>query len=389
MEFVRTRYAIVSAVIAFAAVLAPDACRADWVERQQPIAHAIYVPKNYDAAKKYPLAIVIHGNGNQGNDNRVYKGEPYSKFLSDEKVQAEYPHFIYVPQCPGGQTWVGSPWEKGSYSVDAVPLTPTMTKLTDILKGLMKEYSIDTSRIYVTGISMGGQATWDLMCRYPSLFAAAVPVCGCGDPSKAGLLTGVGIWAFHGANDPTIPVKSDRDMMAGLETAGMKVLRLNNADPTEQPQDKHIFSEYNVGHNVWNQASDLSRFVIPWMFAQSRSAGTAVKTPPSKPALKAVPLAGGSASKPAAATGDKGTVCGGATFRVGMTKAEVMDQISKNPGSGWYVPELDAPPTGELFKMDKWGLGYKKTGGANPGGGFVTLIFVGEKISTIEGGGER
>lgn len=268
----RSRRVPVLLLIAAAIVHAPGPGRADWVERQQPLAHAVFVPKSYDAAKKYPVVIVIHGNGCQGDDNRVYKGEFYAKHLADANIQERVPHFIYVPQCPGGQTWVDSPWAKGAYSVDHVAASASMKKLTDVLAGLMKEFSIDADRIYLIGISMGGQATWDLLCRHPGMFAAAVPICGCGDPSKAGLLKGVAIWAFHGAGDPTVPAASDRETMASLEKAGVRVLRLVGADPSEPPKATHIYSEYDMGHNVWDKAIGLARYVVPWMFSQTRAA---------------------------------------------------------------------------------------------------------------------
>jgi len=272
MPAVRSIRAIVAAIAVVGFVLVPVTLRAAWVERKQPLAHALFVPKGYEASKKYPLVIVIHGNGWQGNNNSVYKGEFYAQHLAKPKIQDATPHFIYVPQCPGGQTWVGSPWEKGAYSVDKVRLSDSMTKMTTVLAGLLKEYSIDQDRLYVIGISMGGQATWDLVCRNPKMFAAAVPVCGCGDPSKAKLLGSMGIWAFHGSDDPTVPVKSDRGTMAELEKADIKVLRLNDADPTETPKAKHVYSEYKMGHNVWDKACGLQRFVVPWLFAQSLAA---------------------------------------------------------------------------------------------------------------------
>ena len=100
-------------------------------------------------------------------------------------------------------------------------------------------------------------------------------------------------------------------------------------------------------------------------------------------------LAGGSSAKLVPAAADKGAAFGGITVRIGMTKTEVMTQMSKHPEAGWYVPELDSPPTGELHKMDKWLLAYKTTTGPTPGGGTVTLYFVNDKVSSIEAGGDR
>jgi predicted peptidase len=263
------REIVVLVLVVLALGILRGSCLAGWLERQEPLAHAVYVPEGYDAKKQYPLVISIHGNGQQGSDNRIYKIAHYPKLLSTPEMQKKFPHFIYVPQCPRGQRWVGSSWGKGSYSVDKVPVSSSMQKLTDILSGLVKEFSIDADRIYVIGISMGGQATWDLLCRHPGMFAGAVPMCGCGDPSKAADMTGTGIWAFHGSRDRTIPVSGSRDMMEGLEKAGMEVLRLHG-DPKSRLRARIVYSEYDVGHGVWNNTFQVDEYLVPWLFAQAR-----------------------------------------------------------------------------------------------------------------------
>jgi hypothetical protein len=105
----------------------------------------------------------------------------------------------------------------------------------------------------------------------------------------------------------------------------------------------------------------------------------AESTPPATPAKPAAPAA----SAPAAG---KDLVFGGAKLRLGMTKAEVMAEIERNPNAGWFVPELDAPPHGELYKMDRWVLSCKAPAGGTSGGGTVSLSFENEKLAKIEGG---
>ncbi|MEI6674965.1 MAG: hypothetical protein WCO57_07290 [Verrucomicrobiota bacterium] len=96
--------------------------------------------------------------------------------------------------------------------------------------------------------------------------------------------------------------------------------------------------------------------------------------------------ASGAAAPPSAPATGKAIVFGGATLRLGMTKTEVMAQIERNPDAGWFVQELDSPPTGELFKMDKWGLSCKHTAGATSGGGTISLSFENEKLAKIDEG---
>lgn len=263
------RWRCVLAFMAAALVLVPGVSVADWIKNQQPLAHGIFVPKNYDAARKYPLVVCLHANSWQGRDNRTL-GDGNAQLFSGAKVQEKDPCFVLVPQCPGG-SWVNSHWSAGSYSVDKVPINANLAHVVNIMTNLMKQYSIDKNRLYVVGASMGGQASWDLLGRYPDMFAGAVISCGCGDPSKAALLTNVGIWAFHGTEDNVINPASERAIMANLEKAGSQVLRLTDEDPKEPPKAKHIYTEYKIGHNVWNKTGGSEAAMIPWLFSQSRT----------------------------------------------------------------------------------------------------------------------
>jgi len=265
----RLHSAVVFMVAVAAFIWAPDVSVADWIKNPQPIAHGIFVPQGYDAAKKYPLVVCLHGNTFQGNDYRPL-GDGNAQLFAGAKVQEKNPCFVLVPQCPGG-SWVNSHWSAGSYSVDKVPISQPLGQVVAIMTNLMKEYSIDKDRLYVVGASMGGQASWDLLGRYPEMFAGAVISCGCGDPSKASLLKNVGIWASHGTDDNVINPASEREIMANLEKAGSKVLRLTDEDPKEAPKARHIYSEYKIGHNVWNKTGGSEAAMIPWLFSQSRT----------------------------------------------------------------------------------------------------------------------
>ena len=121
---------------------------------------------------------------------------------------------------------------------------------------MLKEFSIDQERLYVTGLSMGGYGTWDLLTRQPQRWAAVAPVCGGGDASRIAPAKGVAVWAFHGVLDPTVPVVRTREMIAALEAAG----------------GKPLYSEYPyVKHDSWNIAYAEPE-LLPWMFAQKRGA---------------------------------------------------------------------------------------------------------------------
>jgi len=121
-------------------------------------------------------------------------------------------------------------------------------------EALEREFSIDSKRLYITGLSMGGYGTWDALSRWPEKFAAAVPICGGGDPAYARRMKDVPIWAFHGDEDKAVKVQRSREMIEALKAAG--------ATPK--------YTEYaGVGHDSWTRTySDPALF--KWLFAQSR-----------------------------------------------------------------------------------------------------------------------
>ena len=148
----------------------------------------------------YPLLLVLHGAGERGSDNAIQVCESeYVPFWAAESTQQRFPSFILVPQCPADSQWVNVSWYRGSYGLDTVPVSGPMGLAMSLLDSLVAALPVDTARIYVTGLSMGGYGVWDLVMRRPKRFAAAVPICGGGDPSQAAAIAAVGVWAFHGA----------------------------------------------------------------------------------------------------------------------------------------------------------------------------------------------
>ena len=131
-----------------------------------------------------------------------------------------------------------------------------MKAVKKLLEETMKEFPIDPQRVYVTGLSMGGFGTWDIIQRYPDLFAAALPICGGGDTAQAERLKNMPIWAFHGSIDKVVIPERSRNMIAAIKKAG------------GQP----IYTEYpGVGHVSWTQTYS-NHAVMDWLFAQEKKA---------------------------------------------------------------------------------------------------------------------
>jgi lysophospholipase L1-like esterase/poly(3-hydroxybutyrate) depolymerase len=209
-------------------------------------------PANYDAAQKYPLVVLLHGAGERGDDNKAQLKWGGSLFTKPE-VREKYPAFVLVPQCPKEKKWVEVDWAAEDGTAPA-ELGTTQKLLLGTIDAVQKEFSIDPDRHYLTGLSMGGYGTWDLITRQPERWAAAVPICGGGDKTKAGAAKAIPVWAFHGDNDTVVKPVRSKLMVDALKAAGGSV----------------SFTLYpGVAHDSWSVAFAEPNF-LPWLFAQRR-----------------------------------------------------------------------------------------------------------------------
>lgn len=211
-------------------------------------------PADDAGATRYPLVIFLHGIGERGTDNTKQLCNGVERFVGAE-ARAKHPCFLVVPQCPPEATWSPIKGTRDNPAFDDTPTTPAAL-LLGLVEELVKEGRVDPDRIYVTGLSMGGYGTWDLVSRRPELFAAAVPVCGGGDPALAAALVGLPIRCYHGAADFIVPVERSRAMIAAIEQAG------------GSPE----YTEYEgVGHDSWTKAYGEPS-LLDWLFAQKKPA---------------------------------------------------------------------------------------------------------------------
>lgn len=209
-------------------------------------------PAKYDSSVKYPLVVLLHGAGERGNDNKSqlkWGGSLFNKADSMEK----YPAFVLVPQCPKDKKWVEVDWAAADGTAPADPSAQEKLLLGTI-ESVTKEFSIDPDRHYITGLSMGGYGTWDLITRYPERWAAAVPICGGGDKTKAAAAKEIPVWAFHGDADTVVKPIRTKLMVDALKAVGGAVSH------TVYP---------GVAHDSWSLAFAEPNF-LPWMFAQKR-----------------------------------------------------------------------------------------------------------------------
>jgi predicted peptidase len=234
----------------------PTAAAADALEARvyksgkESLPYRLLKPADYDKSRKYPLVLFLHGAGERGTDNRKQLVHGVADFTTPVAMK-DRPCFLVAPQCPNGKRWVEVDWSSKSHTMPTKP-SDSMRLTMALLDELDKEFSIDASRVYVTGLSMGGYGTWDAVQRYPKRFAAAIPVCGGGDASDVKSVVAKPIWVFHGDKDDAVPVSRARDIVAALKKAG------GSPKYTEYP---------NVGHNSW-AATYRNPKVHEWLFEQ-------------------------------------------------------------------------------------------------------------------------
>lgn len=207
---------------------------------------------DYDTLRKYPLVIFLHGSGERGSDNEAQLKWGVQNFATDKNM-SEHPCIVIAPQCPANQGW-----SNFSDRTTKMQLLSTAGKPMQLLIALIREtiskLPVDTNRIYITGLSMGGYGTFDAIERYPDLFAAAVPVCGGGDVSKASTIAHIPMWILHGAEDAAVNPNNSLEMAQALMKAG--------AHPG--------FTLYpEVGHFSWLQAYS-DPLVMEWLFRQHK-----------------------------------------------------------------------------------------------------------------------
>lgn len=212
------------------------------------------VHPDYDTTTTYPLVIFLHGSGERGNDNEAQLKWGVLNFATDENLVL-HPAVIVAPQCPKGERWSNF---TGFDSPEGLRLQPQPSKPMELVIGLIHQLiekdRVDPRRIYITGLSMGGLGTYDAIERYPDLFAAAIPVAGGGDPTKASRIVNLPVWDFHGAEDAAVDPVYSREMIMALWKLG------GHPGYTEYP---------NTGHFSWLAAYSDPK-VLAWLFRQRK-----------------------------------------------------------------------------------------------------------------------
>ena len=227
-----------------------------FVKGTDTLPYRILLPLHYDASKKYPLILMLHGAGERGNDNESQLVHGSTLFLRDS-IREKYPAIVVFPQCPASSFWSNVKFEQDAsgkrafnFQAKGAP-TIAMDLAQQLLKKIIHDYPVNKKQIYIGGLSMGGMGTFEIVRRNPKLFAAAFPICGGAEPSTAAKLKRVKWWVFHGAADDVVPPELSVKMVDALKAANAEVK----------------FSLYpEVKHNSWDNAFAEPTF-LSWLFS--------------------------------------------------------------------------------------------------------------------------
>jgi predicted peptidase len=216
------------------------------------------LPENYNPQQKYPLVLFLHGAGERGSDNQaqlIHGSMMFTNPVNREK----YPAIVLFPQCPKDYFWSFEKRPEGRLDANTFPTNYKISSILQAVKDLLDKYiateNVDTNRIYVMGLSMGGMGTFDMVCRFPDIFAAAIPICGGINPERLKDTAGkVKFRIYHGDKDEAVPVENSRKAYRALKVYGA---------------DVEYFEFVGCNHSSWDPAFNQPDF-FSWLFAQRK-----------------------------------------------------------------------------------------------------------------------
>lgn len=201
------------------------------------LGYRLYLPDEM-GTEPMPLIVFLHGAGERGDGDTMLDLVEVNGLPKYIMQGVKYPAIVLAPQCPSDMVW-----------------NNIVFAVKELIDFVVEEYNVDTDRISITGISMGGFGTWEMALTYPNFFSAIAPVCGGGMSWRTGLLKDMPIWAFHGDADSVVPIKNSVEMVDAVVAAG------GNAKLT-------VF--HNVAHDSWDEAYTSSN-VVEWLVSKRRN----------------------------------------------------------------------------------------------------------------------
>lgn len=213
--------------------------------------YRLYRSEKADAiTEPLPLVVFLHGAGERGNDN-VAQLTHCIRFFLEDTITNTYPFLLVAPQCPEGKRWVNTDWSLPEHQMESEPTTEMRSVFT-LIDSLIENGSVDSTHVYICGISMGGFGVWDALQRQPKRFAVAIAICGGGDPAYANAMKDIPVFIFHGLQDGVVmPIRSQQMYDALMKADSHNTILITYPD---------------LGHVCWNQAFSTPG-IFKWLFS--------------------------------------------------------------------------------------------------------------------------
>lgn len=229
--------------------------------QNKKLLYRILYPSSFDTSQSYPVIVFLHGAFEKGDDNESQLNIGGRFFLAN---RAAFPAIVIFPQCPHDQLWADFDTQMDSVSGLAKkwyfpfrknPTMPTLL-VKELLDSLRGHSYVNHAKIYIGGLSQGGMGVYDMVARYPDIFAAAFPICGAGLVSTAKNFAGkTAMWIFHGEKDDIVPPRFSRDFYSRL---------------TKLKADVRYTEYHGVFHNSWINAF-AEKELLTWLFSKAKS----------------------------------------------------------------------------------------------------------------------
>ncbi|MDR5589540.1 prolyl oligopeptidase family serine peptidase [Christiangramia sediminicola] len=236
-----------------------DFKREQFISDADTLNYRILFPENFSEEEKYPVVLVLHGAGERGDNNESQLVHGSDIFLN-ETNREDFPAIVIFPQAPKEDYWA-----KVEVKRDTMPFqfdfmnkeepTKSLSLVMKLMDSITSKDFVNTNKVYVGGLSMGGMGTYEILYKKPDMFAAAFAICGGANIEIAeDYQEGLNIWIFHGEKDDIVPPRFSKSMARAINHHG------GNAKLSLYPDDNH---------NSWDSAFS-EPYLLEWLFKQSK-----------------------------------------------------------------------------------------------------------------------
>jgi len=232
----------------------------EFIRNNDTLKYRILYPINFSKEKQYPVVLFLHGSGERGSDNYSQLTHGSSLFLANDN-RKQFPAIVVFPQCPENDYWANTEVDRTTQPIslkfaNGGESTKSLGLTMSLMDNLLNDSYVIKEQVYVMGLSMGGMGTFEILSRKPLMFAAAVPICGGGNPETAvNYAKNTALWVFHGAKDDVVNPLLSLEMVAAILNAG----------------GKPSFTLYDIdNHNSWDSAFSEPQ-LLPWLFSKIKN----------------------------------------------------------------------------------------------------------------------